>query len=90
MARDLVDAHYSPDSDDWGFAQARARLVGGCSVQCPGAYGVAPFTQNIKDAGGGTRPSRSALRDLADATLTILQGFEGIFWDVPATAAPRK
>jgi choline dehydrogenase len=29
---DLLDAHHSPDSHDWGFAQARARVVGGCSV----------------------------------------------------------
>lgn len=29
---DLVDAHHTPDSHDWGFAQSRARVVGGCSA----------------------------------------------------------
>jgi choline dehydrogenase len=29
---DLVDAHNSPDSHDWGFEQSRARVVGGCSA----------------------------------------------------------
>jgi choline dehydrogenase len=29
---DLVDAHRTPDSHDWGFEQARARVVGGCST----------------------------------------------------------
>jgi choline dehydrogenase len=30
--RALIDAHHSPDSHDWGFEQARARVVGGCSA----------------------------------------------------------
>jgi len=29
---DLLDAHHSPDSHDWGFDQSRARVVGGCSA----------------------------------------------------------
>ena len=29
---DLLDAHYTPDSHDWGFDQSRARVIGGCSV----------------------------------------------------------
>lgn len=29
---DLVDAHRTPDSHDWGFEQSRARVVGGCSA----------------------------------------------------------
>ena len=29
---ELLDAHHSPDTHDWGFEQARARVVGGCSV----------------------------------------------------------
>ena len=29
---DVADAHHSPDSHDWGFDQARARVVAGCSA----------------------------------------------------------
>ena len=29
---DLVDAHHSSDSHDWGFEQSRARVVAGCSA----------------------------------------------------------
>jgi choline dehydrogenase len=29
---ELVDAHHSPDTHDWGWAQSRARVVGGCSA----------------------------------------------------------
>jgi len=29
---DLLDAHHTPDSHDWGFAQSRARVVAGCSA----------------------------------------------------------
>ncbi|MFN2564972.1 MAG: GMC family oxidoreductase [Gemmatimonadaceae bacterium] len=29
---DVVDAHHSPDSHDWGLEQSRARVVGGCSA----------------------------------------------------------
>jgi choline dehydrogenase len=30
--QDLVDAHHTPESHDWGFEQSRARVVGGCSA----------------------------------------------------------
>jgi choline dehydrogenase len=30
--QDLVDAHHTPESHDWGFDQSRARVVGGCSA----------------------------------------------------------
>jgi choline dehydrogenase-like flavoprotein len=30
--QDLLDAHHSPDSHDWGLEQSRARVVGGCST----------------------------------------------------------
>jgi choline dehydrogenase len=30
--QDLVDAHHTPESHDWGFEQSRARVVGGCST----------------------------------------------------------
>jgi choline dehydrogenase len=30
--QDLVDAHHTPDSHDWGFDQSRAHVVGGCSA----------------------------------------------------------
>ena len=29
---DVVDAHHSPDSHDWGYEQSRARILGGCSA----------------------------------------------------------
>jgi choline dehydrogenase len=29
---DLVDAHRTPGSHDWGFDQSRAQVIGGCSV----------------------------------------------------------
>jgi choline dehydrogenase len=29
---DVVDAHHSPDSHDWGYEQSRARIFGGCSA----------------------------------------------------------
>lgn len=29
---DVVDAHHSPESHDWSYEQARARIVGGCSA----------------------------------------------------------
>jgi choline dehydrogenase len=29
---DVVDAHHSPESHDWGYEQSRARIVGGCSA----------------------------------------------------------
>lgn len=29
---DLLDAHRTPDSHDWGFAQSRARVLAGCSA----------------------------------------------------------
>jgi choline dehydrogenase len=29
---DIIDAHHSPDSHDWGYEQSRARVVGGCSA----------------------------------------------------------